>query len=326
VGLGSTGSFVATVQQCLDLESDGDFGQETCDAVHLYQLSADLQSDGVVGDETWAKLERDFNLPPYPPPLLPPIRPEMAQLICEMAESSPVATFQWEDRGVAPIGYVKGMTLAWASALRNWVAEDSSAREMGKACVGNEDEDALAWYADVFRDLGMDNSRAGVDALRHLFVLLFGLGMRESSGRHCEGRDLSAENTSAETAEAGLFQMSWNASSCSDEMQKLYDQYKAETQDKYDATGGCEQCLLEVFEEDVACSEQEWESYGDGAGRDYQDMAKACPQFAAEMAAVGLRNLRQHWGPINRYEAQVLPEVDHLLFQVQSLLLELTEV
>jgi hypothetical protein len=56
------------------------------------------------------------------------------------------------------------------------------------------------------RELGMDNSADGVDTLRHLFALQLGLGMRESSGQYCCGRDMSADNVSAETCEAGLFQ------------------------------------------------------------------------------------------------------------------------
>ena len=43
----------------------------------------------------------------------------------------------------------------------------------------------------------MRNDVSGTDTLRHLFVLMIGLGMRESSGRYCEGRDQSASNTSA---------------------------------------------------------------------------------------------------------------------------------
>jgi hypothetical protein len=54
---------------------------------------------------------------------------------------------------------------------------------------------------------------------------MMGLGMRESSGQHCEGRDMSADNVSSDTAEAGLFQMSWNASGCSTVMQTVLDQY-----------------------------------------------------------------------------------------------------
>ena len=33
--------------------------------------------------------------------------------------------------------------------------------------------------------------------------------MRESSGKHCEGRDMSENNQTGETAEAGLFQVSF---------------------------------------------------------------------------------------------------------------------
>lgn len=40
----------------------------------------------------------------------------------------------------------------------------------------------------------------GTDTLRQLFVLLIGLGMRESSGQYCEGRDRSASNVTAEAA------------------------------------------------------------------------------------------------------------------------------
>ena len=35
----------------------------------------------------------------------------------------------------------------------------------------------------------MRNDVSGIDTLRHLFVLMIGLGMRELSGRYCEGRD-----------------------------------------------------------------------------------------------------------------------------------------
>jgi hypothetical protein len=144
-----------------------------------------------------------------------------------------------------------------------------------------------------------------------LFVLLMGLGMRESSGQHCEGRDMSADNVTSETAEAGLFQMSWNASGCSDEMHKLMDQFQSKPP----------QCLLETYASpDVECSSSDWQSYGSGEGRVYQDLAKTCPQFAVECAGIGLRNLRQHWGPVNRKEVELLPEVDMLFQQIQTLL------
>jgi hypothetical protein len=51
----------------------------------------------------------------------------------------------------------------------------------------------------------MANDRDGPETLRPLFALMLGHGMRESSGRYCEGRDRSAENVASDTAEAGLF-------------------------------------------------------------------------------------------------------------------------
>lgn len=135
--------------------------------------------------------------------------------IIEVAANSQIARYHWLDRGVAPKGYIKGMAVVYAKVYCQLKAANPFAKEMAKANTGNSDKDALAHYAQKFRDLGMNNSVAGVDTLRHLFVLLIGLGMRESSGKYCEGRDRSASNTTAETAEAGLFQTSYNARSAS---------------------------------------------------------------------------------------------------------------
>jgi hypothetical protein len=192
--------------------------------------------------------------------------------------------------------------------VRKWLIGDSAALEMAKADTGDVDHDALTWYADTFARLDMDNSADGLDTLRHLFVLLMGLGMRESSGQYCCGRDMSADNVEADTAEAGLFQMSWNAAGSSDEMEKLADEYAP-----------CPpQCAHAIFAQDVECSAEDWDCYGSGAGADYQELAKACPQFAVETAAIGLRNLRQHWGPINRQEVEVRTEADEMFQQVQD--------
>jgi len=48
-------------------------------------------------------------------------------------------------------------------------------------------------------------------------------------------------------------------------------------------------------------------------------LSKACPAFAVEFAAVGLRNIRTHWGPINTRTAEIRAECDALLTQVQNL-------
>ena len=311
IGRGDHGSFVVTVQQCLGAEPvDGDFGAITEGAVIDYQGRHGLDPDGVVGPKTWAALEADYHLPPYPPPLLEPLDDETIDAITNLASSSEIARYGWRDRGTAPIGYVKGMAIAWATVVRRYLANDSSVLEMARADTRNDSTDALSWYSSTFDERGMDISQDGIDTLRHLWVLLMGLGMRESSGQHCCGRDMSATNTTADTAEAGLFQTSWNASSCSLEMQKLLDEYSQEPD--------CPQCALDAFAEGVSCSSSDWQSYGSGGGRTYQDLAKNCPQFAAEMTAVGLRSLRQHWGPINRREAEVRPEANALFKAIQD--------
>lgn len=312
---GSSGSQVALVQRVLEVRPiDGDFGPLTEETVAAYQAGVDLPADGVVGPVTWDALDAEFRLPPYPPPLLEPLDPATAAAIVGLARSSEIAHYEWNDRGVAPPAYIAGMAIAFAMCIRKLFAFDTSALDMAKADSHNEDKDALAWYAGTFDDLGMSNETAGLKTLRHLFVLLLGLGMRESSGRHCEGRDQSATNVESETAEAGLFQQSWNSSSCSTEIEKLFAEYAA------GLSGDVPQCALAVFADDVSCSESDWENYGSGDGRDFQKLCKCCPQFAVEAAAVALRHLRQHWGPINRREVEVRAEADDMFADVEALI------
>ena len=153
----------------------------------------------------------------------------------------------------------------------------------------------------------MDNSVAGVDTLRHLFVLMLGLGMRESSGEHCCGRDTSADNHSADTAEAGLFQTSWNARSEHDLMVPLFDHYR----DNPD-TG-----FLDIFAEDVTCDAANLENHGEGTGRVYQELAKKCPAFHTEFTALAMRNTSQHWGPIINRKALLKATADEMFREVQ---------
>lgn len=308
---GDHGSFVKEIQSCLEIPDDGDFGRQTENAVRTFQTAQRLDSDGVVGPKTWDKFEEIYNLPPYPTPLPPSLPQNINAAITELAMNSTIARYDWRDRGVAPTGYTKGMALAWSTVYRKFLKGDPSALEMAKANTGNADLDALAWYAEIFRDNGMNNNLAGTDTLRHLFVLLMGLGMRESSGQHCCGRDMSASNVQSDTAEAGLFQTSWNINTCSDQIQHVFDQYNANRSGL---------CALATFSENVQCDANNWGCYGSGEGFVYQELAKICPQFAVESTAIGLRNRRQHWGPINRYEAEVMPEADALFQAIQDLL------
>jgi len=135
--------------------------------------------------------------------------------------------------------------------------------------------------------------------------------MRESSGRHCEGRDMSAENVSSDTCEAGLFQTSYNAHSASD---PEFDQLMAE----YSRLENEPTCYLVAFATGVTCSSSEWGSYGSGAGLQFQDLCKSCPAFAVETHGLTLRNLCNHYGPIIRGEVELRPEADDMFKAVQD--------
>ncbi|MGH6826218.1 hypothetical protein [Methyloceanibacter sp.] len=235
------------------------------------------------------------------------LSPATLDQIAQSAAHSEIAHFRWKQRGVGPAGYIKGMALVYARVYGKLKTGDAAASEMAKADTGDEAHDALAWYREIFAAAGMRNEAAGADTLRRLFVLLIGLGMRESSGRCCEGRDRSASNTTAETAEAGLFQTSFNARTASPLLPTLFAQYSAHPSG-----------FVEVFTEGVRCSPRDLENFGDGPGMEFQRLTKACPAFAAEFAAVGLRSFRKHWGPINRREAEVRPECDDMLSEVQA--------
>jgi hypothetical protein len=262
-------------------------------------------------DGNWLKIQKGdltgWSSHRYLTPYLPTSPTGPLDQIIQITASSTIAGYDWKDRGVAPLGYIKGMTLVYARVYCKLKVGDPTVLQMAKAKTGDGTKDALAWYAQEFHNLRMDNSLAGVDTLRHLFVLLIGLGMRESSGRYCEGRDRSASNTTADTAEAGLFQTSYNARSASPLLPQLYQQYSA------NPLG-----FIDIFKEGVRCRPSDLDNFGSGTGIEFQRLSKDCPAFAAEFAAVGLRTFRKHWGPINRKEVEIRPECDIMLLQIQN--------
>ena len=227
--------------------------------------------------------------------------------ILQIASTSAIATYNWKNRGVAPRGYIKGMAMVFGRVYCRLKEGDSAALAMSKANTGNRQKDALAWYAQPFRGAGMDNETAGPSTRRHLFVLLVGLGMRESSGKYCEGRDRAVTNTSASSAEAGMFQTSFDATSANPLLGQLFEQYLSKPNG-----------FVEIFNEGVRCRASDLQNFGSGKGREFQRLSKECPAFAAEFAALGLRFFRTQWGPINRRQAEVRPESNVMLLKVQN--------
>jgi uncharacterized protein (TIGR02594 family) len=303
---GSKGPDVVYLQDVLMiLPPDGQFGSITKGGVLGFQRAAGLDPDGVVGPQTWSKLDILSNRRAVGSSGLSDATIEQITLL---AKESPANAISWKDRGRSPDGYLAGMGMCFALASTGLGFSDA-ADVMADASRGNEDTDALAWYADEFERLGMANDTAGSETLRHLFVLMVGLGMRESSGRYCEGRDTSASNTSADTAEAGLFQTSWNIRSCSPTIPPLLTNYIA------DPNG-----FGPTFAAQVSPDSNDLDNFGSGAGAQYQFLSKYAPAFHAAVTGVGLRKRRNHWGPINRKEVQIVREVDTFLQQVQALL------
>ena len=311
---GDSGPDVIDLQVMLPMfkgDIDGDFGSVTEGAVYDYQRSRKLEVDGVVGQETWQALYD--KKPPYVPKPPPDgLTAEQIKEICGIAEDSEIAEYDWVERGEAPIGYTKGVALAFANTYKQWKMGYGPAVEMAKANTGDEDVDVLAWYHGIFANKGMDNSEDGAETLRHLWVLIMGLGMRESSGAHCCGRDQSVPpgyyGPESTTTEAGAWQTSYDAHNCSGEFDVLFESYVA----------GQQQGFVEVFSEDVSCSEENWKCFGEGDGLKHQQMSKDQPAYAAMVCGVTLRNLRKHYGPIGRKEAEVRREADEMLKDVME--------
>jgi hypothetical protein len=232
---------------------------------------------------------------------------ENYKAIFDIVHESAIVNYDWNERGIAPLGYYKGMALVFARIYSRLKLGDEVAQEMAKANTGNAQKDVMAFYAEKMADAGLLNEADGADTLRHLFVLMVGLGMMESSGKYCTGRDANANNVDAETAEAGLFQTSYNARNASNLLNKIFEHYKSNPDG-----------FLEVFSEGVKCSPDDWENHGNGDGKEFQELSKKCPAFAAEFAGVALRNARTHWGTINDNKVEIKPECDVMFHQVQD--------
>lgn len=302
---GSTGPAVSSLQKSLGcLIPDGDFGSITDTWVRAFQGASGLTADGIVGPMTWDEVDDLDSRVKHGGPPLPPA---LVDQIVTIAKNSEIQDFLWPDRGMTPPGYIPGMALCFAYALRQFNEGDDAAVVMAKA-QGNPDKDALAWYESEFRALGMNNRTAGVDTLRHLFVMAIGLGPRESSGRYCEGRDLSSSNVQSDTAEAGLMQTSWNLRSASSTIPPLLPHF-------WNNPNG----FREVFKENVDATANNLNSYGSGDGIRYQWLSRFAPLFHCCVTAVGLRTLRAHWGPVSRKEVLLKREADDLLKAVQEL-------
>jgi len=313
---GDTGPDVFDMQTMIPNFSgdiDGDFGPITKQNVALYQASRGLMVDGECGQQTWGALYAEAPplpgpTPPSPPPA--PLTPDQQTAIKNIAARSKIASYSWEDRGRAPTAYTQGMALTFATTYMKLNANDPAAVLMAKARTSS-DKDALNVYRSQFDSMRMSNETSGGDTLRHLFALMLGHAVRESSGQFCCGRDQSASNTSSTEAETGLFQTSYNAHGASDpQFDNLMDQYMR---------GECPGYVT-TFAQGVSCSSDDWECYGSPSDRgwQFQALCKLAPAFSAESAALTLRKLCNHYGPIIREEVELKADADRMFQEVQD--------
>lgn len=235
--------------------------------------------------------------------------------ISSIAAASQCAAYEWKDRGVAPVAYMKGIAIVYARAVCHPERPDVKAASSPVAAPGKdaENSDGLSWYRSRFSAAGISKARNSKDYLRQTYVLLLGLGMRESSGQHCIGRDTASKFESSEGTTAGLFQASLQAHDSDPSLDTLYAYYKSNPNE----------CLLDIFKKDVSCTLSDWKNWGTGEGAEWQKFTKICPAFATDFAAVVLRKNGGHegqFGPIVERETEILPACDAMLHDVQKLL------
>jgi len=311
IGLGDNGDHVVEVQTLLGVfPADGDFGPITDGAVRGYQAAygEGVTADGIVGPKTWKALDYLADAKASGNDRMPA---DQARRIADIAEKSAIAKYSWKDRGKLPVGYTCGIAQCFGLAATRLMQGHPIAVTAAQADRNLAEKDALTWYRDEFAAHGMDNSVDGIDTLRHLFVLLLGLGARESSGRYCEGRDMSADNVSADTAEASMYQTSWNIRSCSSAIPPLLQEYWANPNG-----------FLPTFQNGIKLDKDDLGNFGSGDGAKFQFLSKYAPAFHCFVTGVGLRYLRQHWGPINRQEVEIRADANKMLLEVQHLLSE----
>ena len=158
--LGDTGDAVKEAQKLLQIEVTGKFDPAMESAVRAFQAAlSGLEVDGIVGPYTWRALRGEH--PVQPATRTTELSPQAISAISALADASAIVRYRWQDRSVAPVGYIRGMAATFALVILKWKAGDFAARAMAAANTNDDSKDALSWYNSNFRALGMNNDVAG---------------------------------------------------------------------------------------------------------------------------------------------------------------------
>lgn len=321
--MGDRGSHVEALQLKLialgytDLGiADGIFGDRTKEAIRSFQNSRGIAATGTLDNATLnaveLEIETDFD--------------NSEKAITSIVDKSGISKTYWENRGYAPYGYYYGMALMFAKLYKRLKQGDEIAKEIAKP-LNFSQPDSLFRFDDVFADLGMNNSASEANRLRNTITLMMGLGLMESSGRHCCGWDRGkltgwgkpskAIRPTSNNSEAGLFQTSYDIinsvnSSVKSKLLAVITNYENHPEG-----------FLDYFSKGTRCSESDEENYGEGDGLKFQEMSKDIPGFAVEFTAIALRNVTGHWNPVikigdSKHGLQIKKECDEMLKKVQD--------
>ena len=222
---------------------------------------------------------------PKPPTAIAYTEADLMKIVSE----SSCSKYGWGNRGKAPAGYIKSVVLTYATEVCN------PNKFAAKTTKGTNMQDVAAWYPFE-------------PSLEKVYALMLGSGMRESSGRQCTGVDTSASNYAANTAEAGLYQTSYNAflnpsvpADVKLELQNIMAAYTADSKNCFSWN---------------TCTTK---NYGTGKGFEFQKLAKQCPAFSTKSHAILVRNLYRHYGPLINKAAELRTECVDMLTKVQAI-------
>lgn len=239
---------------------------------------------------------------PAPPKALEPEYPTSgwkptSLAVLDLAKTSSCARFQWADKKAAlPLSFVQGVAAAYAQAhCKKSATSDPMSSKL----------DSRGRSVDFLKFYG----RPAGNEKRQTYAMLFGLGMRESSGNFSEGEDKSVPRAeqSAVKAESGAWQFSYDSLNIHPELKALLEYYKAHK----------EECLADVFSKNVRVKTDGY--FGEGVGLEFQKFTRSCPAFQAEYAAVMIRNMRTHFGPLLTKKAVYFEGCEDLLAGVEKL-------